>query len=39
MCDCDKPYRRIHQVNSELVNTKNALILSQNHFVSHFQMT
>lgn len=31
MCDCDKPYRRIHQVNSELVNTKNALILSQNN--------
>ena len=29
MCDCDKPYRRIHQVNSELVNIKNNLILTQ----------
>ena len=29
MCDCDKPYRRIHQVNNELVNIKNDLILSQ----------
>lgn len=29
MWNCDKPYRRIHQVYSELVNIKNNLILSQ----------
>ena len=31
MCDCGKPYRRIYNINNELVNMRNALVLFQSN--------
>ena len=31
MCDCGKPYRRINNINNELIKQRNALVLSQSN--------